>query len=118
MKIYLDKLPKSCLQCPCCALSKSEPKYIEEWDWLHCNPLKQGMRWKPHTRLKLKDCPLIPLKKHTEEVNKKVCEEIKKEIKDKLTYSDNRVDCPFNDGYPDEDTICSVIDQYMLDKNT
>lgn len=48
---------------------------------------------------------------YTKQVRKEVCEEIKSAIKEKLTYPDNRVDCPFDNGYPDEDTICSVLDQ-------
>ena len=54
---------------------------------------------------------LVSLSDYTKQVRKEVCEEIKSAIKEKLTYPDNRVDCPFDNGYPDEDTICSVLDQ-------
>ena len=48
---------------------------------------------------------------YTKQVRKEVCEEIKSAIKEKLVYPDNRVDCPFSDGFAFEDTICDVIDQ-------
>lgn len=80
MTIYASELPKSCLQCPCCALSKSKPEYVEEWDCIYCNPLRQGMRWKPNERLKLKDCPLQSLADYTKQVRKEVCEQIKAEF--------------------------------------
>lgn len=61
---------------------------------------------------------IISLSDYTKQVRKEACEEIKSAIKEKLTYPDNRVDCPFDNGYPDEDTICSVLDQLQgEDKN-
>ena len=98
MKVYVDELPKSCGDCVFC--KQTEYCY-------YCDKL--------HTKLgyvnKEKDCPLQSLADYTKQVRKEVCEEIKSAIKEKLTYPDNRVDCPFDNGYPDEDTICSVLDQ-------
>lgn len=92
MKVYVDRMPKGCVNCPCCSISKSKPEYVEDWDYLYCNPLKQGMRWKPQQRLRLKDCPLRSLSEHTKQVRKEVCEKFVEEFMIEYTMGNESVE--------------------------
>lgn len=66
MKVYVDELPKDCIDCPC------ESEY-------YCNLLNEDVgccKWgEIH-----KNCPLQSLADYTKQVRKEVCEEIKKQI--------------------------------------
>ena len=66
MKIYVDELPKDCIDCPC------ESEY-------YCNLLKEDIgccKWgEIH-----KNCPLQSIADHDKQVRKEVCEKIKKQI--------------------------------------
>lgn len=62
MKVYVDELPKDCIDCPC------ESEY-------YCNLLNEDVgccKWgEIH-----KDCPLQPLADYTKQVRKEVCDDL------------------------------------------
>ena len=66
MKVYVDELPKDCIDCPC------ESEY-------YCNLLNEDVgccKWgEIH-----KNCPLQSLADYTKQVRKEVCEEIRKTL--------------------------------------
>lgn len=66
MRIYVDELPKDCIDCPC------ESEY-------YCNLLNEDVgccKWgEIH-----KNCPLHSLADYTKQVRKEVCEEIRKTL--------------------------------------
>lgn len=66
MKVYVDELPKDCIDCPC------ESEY-------YCNLLNEDVgccKWgEIH-----KNCPLQSLADYTKQVRKELCEEIKEQI--------------------------------------
>ena len=66
MKVYVDELPKDCIDCPC------ESEY-------YCNLLNEDVgccKWgEIH-----KNCPLQSLTDYTKQVRKEVCEEIRKTL--------------------------------------
>lgn len=70
MKVYVDELPKDCIDCPC------ESEY-------YCNLLNEDVgccKWgEIH-----KNCPLQSLADYTKQVRKEVCEEIKYFVSDQL----------------------------------
>ena len=105
MEYFVDEMPRDCASCKHyhmnCADGYSCSKLRKE---IHPN-FSEGIGYRHQ------DCPLQSLSDYTKQVRKEIVQEIKSAIKEKLTYSDNRVDCPFDNGYPDEDTICSVLDQ-------
>ena len=75
MKVYVDKLPKSCRECFCnvedtwCALSDGEMGDIcEEYD----------------NKTRHKKCPLKTIEYYTKQVRKQVCEEMWKEFEQRL----------------------------------
>ena len=102
MKVYVDELPKSCEECPL-------RSYMCDAYW--CSVYEGDTILFADEVKEANLCPLQPLTDHDKQVRKEVLEEIKSAIKEKLTYPDNRVDCPFDNGYPYEDTICSVLEQ-------
>ena len=64
MKVYVDELPKDCIDCPC------ESEY-------YCNLLNEDVgccKWGERH----KNCPLQSLADYTKQVRKEVCEEIRK----------------------------------------
>ena len=66
MKVYVDELPKDCIDCPC------ESEY-------YCNLLNEDVgccKWgEIH-----KNCPLQSLSDHDKQVRKEVCKEIRKTL--------------------------------------
>ena len=64
MRIYVDELPKDCIDCPC------ESEY-------YCNLLNEDVGCCEWGEIH-KNCPLQPLADYTKQVRKEVCEEIKK----------------------------------------
>lgn len=77
MKIYINKLPKNCLNCPC------HSRDFEEGD--RCNLGAFNYNTCDYDKIdednyKHKDCPLIDIKTHDRELVKEVCDKIKKEI--------------------------------------
>ena len=63
-KVYMSKLPKSCVGC----------KYFAEHR-RQCN-LELCLQWN-EVKFKFDDCPLIDIKTHDRELVKEVCEKIK-----------------------------------------
>ena len=64
MKVYVDELPKDCIDCPC------ESEY-------YCNLLNEDVGCLEWGEIH-KGCPLKTLADYTKQVRKEVCEEIKK----------------------------------------
>lgn len=67
MKVYVEELPKDCLDCPC------ESEY-------YCNLLKENVgccKWGEIN----KNCPLQPIADYTKQVRKEVAEEIKSALR-------------------------------------
>ena len=56
---------------------------------------------------------IIELQEQLHSQPKKIVEKIRKTIKDDLVYPDNRIDCPFDNGYQGEETLCSVLDKVL-----
>ena len=85
MKVYVDELPKDCIDCPC------ESEY-------YCNLLKEDIGCCKWGELH-KNCPLQSLSDYTKQVRKEVVEEIKERLKkanleimspiDLYSYTDN-----------------------------
>ena len=74
MKIYINKLPKNCLNCPC------HSRDFEEGD--RCNLGAFNYNTCDYDKIdednyKHKDCQLICIKDHDRELVKEVCEKIK-----------------------------------------
>ena len=63
MRIYVDELPKDCIDCPC------ESEY-------YCNLLNEDVGCCKYGEIH-KDCPLQSLADYTKQVRKEVCEEIR-----------------------------------------
>ena len=73
MKIYVDELPKDCIECPC------ESEY-------YCNLLNEDVGCLERREIH-KNCPLQSLADYTKQVRKEVCEKIRNKIKQaKLIY--------------------------------
>ena len=66
MKVYVDELPKDCIDCPC------ESEY-------YCNLLNEDVGCLEWGEIH-KGCPLKPLADYTKQVRKEVCEEIRKTL--------------------------------------
>lgn len=85
MKVYVDELPKDCIDCPC------ESEY-------YCNLLKEDIGCCKWGELH-KNCPLQSLSDHDKQLRKEVCDEIKERLKkanleimspiDLYSYTDN-----------------------------
>ena len=71
-KVYVDELPESCIDCPCCSCDL-KPEFIKIGHFMYCNLLRQKFRFKEE-RKKLKDCPLIDIKTHDREKDKRIKE--------------------------------------------
>ena len=69
MKVYVDELPKDCIDC--------EFGYF--YDCQYCT-LRPDLMRKDEWCEKEKDCPLQSLADYTKQVRKEVCEKIKKQI--------------------------------------
>ena len=88
MKIYVDELPKDCIDCPC------ESEY-------YCNLLNEDIGCCEWGEIH-KNCPLQSLADYTKKVRKKVCEEIRNKIEQaKLIY----------EWKGEETTIEDILDQ-------
>ena len=87
MKVYVDELPKDCIDCPC------ESEY-------YCNLLNEDVgccKWgEIH-----KNCPLQSLADYTKQVRKEVCDEIRTFAYD--TFKEF--------GYFDETDLEHILDQ-------
>ena len=70
-KVYVDKLPKSCVVC----------KYFAEHR-RQCN-LELCIEWN-EVKFKFNDCPLIDIKTHDRELVKEVCEKIRNAVNKSL----------------------------------
>ena len=64
MKVYVDELPKSCLDCPC------ESEY-------YCNLLNRDIEFLELSK-GCKDCSLQSLTDYTKQVRKEVCDNFRK----------------------------------------
>lgn len=88
MKIYVDELPKDCIDCPC------ESEY-------YCNLLNEDIGCCEWGEIH-KNCPLQSLADYTKQVRKEVCEEIRNKIEQaKLIY----------EWKGEETTIEDILDQ-------
>ena len=94
MKVYVDKLPKDCWNCPCAIKSqrqqfKDKERMMDTFmeDCMHCIPLDKWIVEKH------KNCPLQSLRDYTKQVRKEVCEEIINFIKynGKYEYNNNNL---------------------------
>lgn len=65
MKLYVDELPKSCLECPC--FNKVNGRC--QIDNLYMDTDSEPI-----------ECPLQPLSDYTKQVRKEVCEELRKTL--------------------------------------
>ena len=64
MRIYVDELPKDCIDCPC------ESEY-------YCNLLNEDIGFLKWGEIH-KNCPLQSISDYTKQVRKEVCEEVYK----------------------------------------
>ena len=88
MRIYVDELPKDCIDCPC------ESEY-------YCNLLNEDVGCLEWGEIH-KGCPLQSLADYTKQVRKEVCEEIRNKIEQaKLIY----------EWKGEETTIEDILDQ-------
>ena len=74
MKVYVDELPKSCLECKCAFKTQRQRinengSYME--DCMMCIPLGESVIERHNI------CPLQSISDYTKQVRKEVCEEIK-----------------------------------------
>lgn len=79
-KVYVDELPKSCIDCPCRDSEYNECNLLSE---RHHIGYYDGMGWRdvPVTEdFKEISCPLIDIKTHDRELVRQVCEKIRKTI--------------------------------------
>lgn len=67
MKVYVDKFPKDCIDCPC------ESEY-------YCNLLNEYVDCCKYGETH-ENCPLQSLSDYTKQLKKQVCEKIKDEVK-------------------------------------
>lgn len=72
-KVYVNKMPKSCVGC----------KYFAEHR-RQCN-LELCLQWSEE-KFKFNDCPLIDIKTHDRELVKEMCEKIRSELEKELKY--------------------------------
>ena len=66
-KVYMSKLPESCVGCKHFAENRRQ-----------CN-LELCLQWSEE-KFKFNDCPLIDIKTHDRELVKEVCEKIRKKV--------------------------------------
>ena len=95
MKIYVDELPKDCIDCPC------ESEY-------YCNLLNEDVGCCKWGELH-KDCPLQSLADHDKQVREEVVEEIKEKFNDTIKHHF----CP-NPSSVDFITLCiSEVEEFL-----
>ena len=87
MKVYVDELPKDCIDCPC------ESEY-------YCNLLNEDVGCLEWGEIH-KNCPLQSLADYTKQVRKEVCEKIRTFAYD--TFKEF--------GYFDETDLEHILDQ-------
>ena len=75
-KVYVDKLPKSCSECPCAHEDVAECKWCQAFS----HGLLTYIPDEIYSKERLKDCPLIDIKTHDRALVKEVCEKIRKTI--------------------------------------
>lgn len=96
MKVYVDELPKDCIDCPC------ESEY-------YCNLLNEDVgccKWgEIH-----KNCPLQSISDYTKQVRKEVCEEIREWHDEECESLD--LDSDFDVGYSGAlSNLWGILDQ-------
>ena len=94
MKVYVDKIPKCCGDCPCAIKSrrqqfKDKERMMDTFmeDCMHCIPLDKWIVEKH------KDCPLQSLTDYTKQVRKEVCDKIRKSSPRKYEAIDDMYYC-------------------------
>ena len=100
MKVYVDKLPKECFECPCfrndiefpCGLSDGTDDYF-------LDELDGG------------NCPLQTIADHDKEVRKQVCDEIRQEFEKHTFYWYEDEENVNKELYLDSDWVWEVLDQ-------
>ena len=87
MKIYINKLPKNCLNCPCHSrdFEEGDRCNLGAFNYNTCNYDKID-----EDNYKHKDCPLIDIKTHDRELVKEVCEKIREYLRTQVIYCGGR----------------------------
>lgn len=104
MKIYVDKLPKSCFECPL--------RYYE-CDSYWCAGYEGSNVLFANEVKELNLCPLQSLAEHDKQVNKEVCEKIYKKC-EPLFRLVNNYD---NGDVIERNELVDILDQIQGDKN-
>lgn len=95
MKVYVDELPKDCIDCPC------ECEY-------YCNLLNEDVGCCKYGEIH-KDCPLQSLADYTKQVREEVVEEIREKFNDTIKHHF----CP-NPSSVDFITLCiSEVEEFL-----
>lgn len=96
MKVYVDELPKDCIDCPC------ESEY-------YCNLLNEDVGCCEWGEIH-KNCPLQSLADYTKQVRKEVCEEIREWHDEECESLD--LDSDFDVGYSGAlSNLWGILDQ-------
>lgn len=107
MKVYVDKLPKICIDCPCL--------HLDEW-CAFCNLNAFDGNHCPSRELdkqRHKDCPLTLISDHDKQVRKEVCGELKEKIMDYYVKGNTAW---FNVEKLDKDIVWEILDQIQGEK--
>lgn len=101
MKVYVDKLPKCCSDCPCCN---------ECMDYgCSCNLNNDYLTYDDYGKKRHKNCHLQSVADYTNQVRKKVCEEIRDIVK-KIS----RPTTEYDDGTFDYDIDAIELDHLLI----
>ena len=82
MKVYIDKLPKDCSECPMCRSGKL--KLQRKGRYVEAEQCVFGQYKYQNIDDEIDTCPLQSLTDYTKQVRKEVCEKIWKEFEQRL----------------------------------
>lgn len=106
MKVYVDKIPKYCLDCVCCDLDLEECKIDKKIEL--CQGYFNSFEKKKPTK-----CPLQALSDYAKQVRNEVCEEIKQKIEKRNNGTRNaNYSVEYKDGY----SGCCCDLEHILDQ--
>lgn len=89
-------------------------KPVEELRKIKLNPKEKEIYYKGFDNCERQfSTHIAELQQQLKSQPAEIVEEIKQTVKNNLVYPDNRIDCPFNDGYLDEETLCSIMDKVL-----
>ena len=80
MKVYVDKLPKNCFECPCFSMDKECPCGVDNGENYYFKDEVEG-----------ENCPLKSLAEHDKQVRKQVIEEIREKFKE-IIFDSSTID--------------------------